>query len=325
MLMSVEQVIEKINAGKVLALAGDESLLAQLPRGSWIGGTIPYFMSDEGGLSTNDRIFVQEQPEFLTDAQVKRYSVEQLSDIVRDSPDHGYSIVILPGMSRAHAAYAQGAPDYPGLFMKQIVGWIAGLDLSDIGAKQPRAFDGSSREGSAEGAVALHVSLPEHKLATVGILNLFEQGDGDVLTFPSDGFLVTDCMVNGESRNFADYLTEKQIDTRLPLVADYRGEMINVSLQHVDSDKKTVDLYAPVFAGIPYRVARPVANYVDAFSQQLPGDIVNPVFCCNCILNYLYCGLEGKKTGTLTGAMTFGEVAYQLLNQTMVYLQIRDI
>ena len=47
-------------------------------------------------------------------------------------------------------------------------------------------------------------------------------------------------------------------------------------------------------------------------------------FSCNCILNYLYSELEGKKTGGITGPITFGEIAYQLLNQTMVYLTIED-
>lgn len=36
-------------------------------------------------------------------------------------------------------------------------------------------------------------------------------------------------------------------------------------------------------------------------------------------------GLEGKKTGDVTGPVTFGEIAYQLLNQTLVYLNIIDI
>ena len=48
------------------------------------------------------------------------------------------------------------------------------------------------------------------------------------------------------------------------------------------------------------------------------------VFSCNCILNYLYSELEGKKTGSFVGPITFGEVAYQLLNQTLVYLKIED-
>jgi len=57
--------------------------------------------------------------------------------------------------------------------------------------------------------------------------------------------------------------------------------------------------------------------------NQLSGD--NVVFSCNCILNYLYSELEGRKTDPFVGPITFGEIAYQLLNQTLVYMEVHDI
>jgi hypothetical protein len=45
------------------------------------------------------------------------------------------------------------------------------------------------------------------------------------------------------------------------------------------------------------------------------------MFSCNCILNFLYGELEGKSIGTFTGPVTFGEIAYQLVNQTLVYVK----
>jgi hypothetical protein len=42
-------------------------------------------------------------------------------------------------------------------------------------------------------------------------------------------------------------------------------------------------------------------------------------------LNYLYGKLEGRKTGDLTGPITFGEIAFQLLNQTLVYLEVTEV
>jgi hypothetical protein len=47
------------------------------------------------------------------------------------------------------------------------------------------------------------------------------------------------------------------------------------------------------------------------------------VFACNCILNFLYSGLEGKITEGMYGPITFGEIAFQLLNQTLVYLDVK--
>jgi hypothetical protein len=56
----------------------------------------------------------------------------------------------------------------------------------------------------------------------------------------------------------------------------------------------------------------------------IPSNTENIIASCNCILNYLYSELEGKKTGKVTGPITFGEIAYVLVNQTMVYLSVED-
>ena len=77
-----------------------------------------------------------------------------------------------------------------------------------------------------------------------------------------------------------------------------------------------------MFDDIEYRFAAPVSDYMQAFSAQLPNNTETVGFACNCILNYLYSELEGKKVPTMLGPMTFGEIAYQLLNQTLVYLTI---
>ncbi len=40
------------------------------------------------------------------------------------------------------------------------------------------------------------------------------------------------------------------------------------------------------------------------------------------MLNYLYGELEGRRTGAVVGPMTYGEIGYQLLNQTLVYIEV---
>ena len=170
----------------------------------------------------------------------------------------------------------------------------------------------------------MHVTLPPHKYADIGIVNIFSQGEGDVITFPEDGFSVTDAFINGEKRNFVEYVKEKKLDIRFPLVANYYGAMINISFQNIDEEQKKVNFYAPVFKGVEYKQAAPVGDYVTRFTAEMPqvGDQI--AFSCNCILNYLYSELEGKQTGVY-GPMTFGEIAYQLLNQTMAYVTINDL
>jgi hypothetical protein len=118
---------------------------------------------------------------------------------------------------------------------------------------------------------------------------------------------------------------ETGLDTRLPLVADYHGASVNVSFQAVDADRREVRFFAPVFAGVPYRHARPVPDYVDAFASALPSGIPERIaLSCNCVLNYVHSSLEGRSTGDVVGPITFGEIAYQLLNQTMVYLAVSE-
>jgi hypothetical protein len=92
----------------------------------------------------------------------------------------------------------------------------------------------------------------------------------------------------------------------------------------LDSDKKTVSFFSPLFKGISYRQAQPISDYEKTFSSALPKDVTNSIFSCSCILNYLNAKGAGSKTAALVGPITFGEIAYQFLNQTLVYLTVHD-
>jgi hypothetical protein len=104
-------------------------------------------------------------------------------------------------------------------------------------------------------------------------------------------------------------------------VGDYSGVGVNVSVKNIEGG--TVNFYAPVFADIDYRFAVEIPDYEAAFEEMLSvTENKNSIFACNCILNFLYGNLEGKKIHGLYGAITFGEIAWQLLNQTLVYVTI---
>ncbi|MBF0236770.1 MAG: hypothetical protein HQM12_03630 [SAR324 cluster bacterium] len=325
MLMSIEETRKKIEEGEILFLAGDEDLLKQLPRGKWIGGSIPYFMDTTGGITTKDKIFASKPPAYLKDIQIQWYNAAKLSKITADAPENGFSVIIIPATSKAHVDYAEKAPGFENIFLRPIIGWIAGVHLSDLGKITPKTFNGMTGDNSDQDAVVMHVTLPPDKLASIGIVNIFQQGNGDTITFDTEGFSVNACYINGKKQNFADYVLANKIDTRYPLVANYCGAMVNVSFQAVLEAEKIVNLYAPVFQHVEYKLAAPVADYVKDFQAAVPAEVSNPAFSCNCILNFLYSELEGKKTGDIIGPMTFGEVAYQLLNQTMVYVDIMDV
>ena len=324
MLLTISETQELIKQGKALSLAGDEQLLKQLPKGCWIAGTIPYFMSEDGGVSTKDKIFVSEISEIAKCTQISWYDESKLANIPNDAPENGFSIIIIPATSDVHIAFSKNASDYENMFMKPLIGWISGVHLDDLGSETPKVMNGELQELSSQKAVVMHFEIPSNYMASISILNLFEQGSGDSITFETDGFQVNECLINGVKTNFADYLIKNDVNIEYPLVADYSGTMVNASFQAIQEEGKLVDLYAPVFKGITYKLAKPVDNYVEQFKVEMPKN-VHPVFSCNCILNYLYSHLEGKKTGAITGPITFGEIAYQLLNQTLVYLELNEV
>lgn len=323
-LYKVSEVSEMINNGESLLLSGDERTLNNLPKGKWVAGTIPYFMSEKGGLLTHDEIQVVKLPSVITDFTIKTYSVSELKNIPKDYLSNGFSYIIIPAFSDAHIDFAKNCSTYDGLFDRALIGWISGVDLAEVGKTHAKVLNGLTGEISDSKAVVMHLNLPTDKYAQINIINLFKQGHGDTITFNTSGFEIIDCKVNGKDTNFSEYISSNKIDTHLPLVADYMGAMINVSIQAVDTESGKVHLYAPVFPGIEYKIANPVADYEKEFSEELSKANIRPLISCNCILNYQYAHLEGKKTGHIVGPMTFGEIAYMLLNQTMVYLTIED-
>ncbi|MEO0972954.1 MAG: hypothetical protein AAFX85_07645 [Pseudomonadota bacterium] len=324
-LASVAEVTQAIEEGRILWIAGDDALLRQLPRGRWIGGSIPYFMTRDGGSTSREQLYVRELDETLTERiQIRFYDSDAIDRIAADAPETGLTILLIPANSEAHLRYAREAPDFEDMFLKPVVGWITGVHLDDLGRESPTVYNGVLGSQSSTDAVAMHITLPAGRYAEVGIVNTLRQGDGDEFEFSETGFVITDCLVNGVKRNLCEYMKSHDIDTRYPLVADYSGAMINVSFQELDEAQRTVTLYAPVFAGVKYRIASPLHDYVSDFAAAVPDLGEDAVFSCNCILNYLYSELEGKRTGEMTGPMTFGEIAYQLLNQTMVYVTIRQ-
>lgn len=321
-LLPVKEVCDLIETGATMLIAGDEQSLGQLPMGNWIGGTIPYFMSHEGGTVDRERLFVNILPESMKIFDAKLSDSESLSSIYEDGPAKGVSFIIIPASSSVHFEFAARSHTYPGYLSRPVVGWVSGVHLSDLDTAQPRVFDGRTLCSSVEHAAILHAELVGNHDARIDIINLFEQGDGDVLTFDDTGFEATTVRVNGEKVSLAEYLKKGSVDLRLPLVAEYYGANINVSFQGVDEASGRVSFYAPVFAGMEYRIARPVGDYAREFAGAMPEEVRSSVFSCNCILNFLYGDLEGKKTGGARGPMTFGEIAYQLLNQTFVYIEI---
>jgi len=324
-MMNIEEISQLISQGSPLIIAGDASVLSQLPAGNWIGGTIPYFMAEEGGIISKDKCYVTEIPSDIRKISLKTYGKANIDQVYADGKEGGFSIILLPAATDILMDFSLKASQYLDFLKMPLIGWVTGVHLDDLGTESPQVFYGPRRSSFQDKAVVMHCSLPEGKMVDMDIINAFEPDlDSPEIVFPTDGFSVENCLINGEEKNLAQYVEEQGLDTKLPLVADYNGTMINISFQTVDKDAGKVDFYAPIFKGVSYRQAKPVPDYIEDFTRRLESieDTEHIFFSCNCILNFLYSELEGKQTANVTGPITFGEVAYQLLNQTLVYLRI---
>lgn len=322
-LLTVEEASARIERGDVITVAGDEAVLAQLPKGNWVGGTSVYFVTEEGGAVVRDKVFCTTF-EDVSDVSVRTIPTSELVTISDGYKPNGFTIILIPAFSDAHTKFAVEGQTYAGVFGQPLVGWISGVHLDELGTAKPKVFDGKTGEALEDGAAVMHVSVPAGNKIGVDIVNIFSQGHDNktTFTFDSDGFSAKTAKVNGEVVSLANYLTDNEIDTRLPLIANYGGALINVSVQAIDLEKDEVSFYAPVMTGVEYQLAAPLANYPDAFAERLGAGGAKQ-YSCNCILNYLYGELEGQSTGKFTGPVTFGEIAYILLNQTLVKLQVQ--
>ena len=322
-LVQFDEVVVEIKKGKPLILAGDEKILQKLPQGNWIAGSIPYFMADKGGEFSQDKVFVTQIPSYALETDIRVYDESNISNIYSDIHDNAFGVVIIPGFSKIHTSFAVDAPHFKHFAYSPLIGWVSGVNLNELGKVTPKVYDGRSSKAYENGAIVMHVKLPADKMVELGIINLFKEGNGDTIEFFESSFSATDASVNGTKVNFAAYCKEKNIDVKRPLVSNYSGAMINTSFQSIGESK--VDFYAPVFTGLKYHQAADIGDYATQFEKTIDLDANTLFFTCNCILNYLYGELENKTTKQITGPITFGEIAYQLLNQTLAYAKITSI
>lgn len=325
-LMTPAEVKELILQGNALVLSGEESLLKELPKGNWIGGTIPYFyLQGQNGRMDKEHIFVTNFSDHITDSEIRTYNNDDISNVCLKGFDNGFHFMILPALQKIHLNFALNAPSFPNLMDNPLVGLIAGADLDEFSkGKLARVFNGATGKMYSDEAVVLHASLPPGKVARLEIINVFEPDATYSIEVPEDTFTVTDCIINGKVENLYDFIFRNKIDISYPLIADYAGAKINTSFQRLDAEKHQVVFYGPLFKGKIYNFAKPVQSYTHAFEQKIKTTMSHEnqlIFNCNCILNYLYGELDKHDIG-FSGPTTFGEVAYNLLNQTFTYLTI---
>ncbi len=78
-MFSIDEVKEMIKRGYYMLLAGDETALKQLPKGHWIAGTTPYFMGEDGGQISKEKILVTGVPGYTVSAKIHVYDGNTIS------------------------------------------------------------------------------------------------------------------------------------------------------------------------------------------------------------------------------------------------------
>jgi hypothetical protein len=314
------EVSDMILAGKHLLLAGDAKLLKHLPKGDWIGGSTPYFIVQPGIRTTSfDKIFVNKLPDCVTKTEIAEYDETDIQNIFTDGTHNGLTVLILPYSSPVSNEYARNATRYPNFAMHPVFGWLTGEEMGVVHTGEERSFtiSGLGNGLSTKKAVAMRITLPKTKYAEIQIFNPFKQGSGDKIEFDCSELTVRDAIINGEKRNFAEYLRENNIDLNMPMSANYSGTLLNNVVVAVVEDG--VMLSAPAFENLEYRFA------------ELDPDVTEPslindkiFFAASCVAYFLQPALSDKYLRQINCPIVFGEIAYQMVGMTTIYVTIDD-
>ena len=318
-LFTPEEVSSMIRAGKSLLLAGDAKLLSQLPAGNWIGGSTPYFiLYPVNRITSFDKIFVTSLPDFVTTTEIREYDETTIQNIFNEGPENGFTVLIMPFASPVTVNYSLNATNYENFAVHPVCGWLAGQPNEILMTEKSYSASGIGPCLFSEKAVAMHISLPESKFAEISIFNPYKQGDGDSIMFDHSSLTVTDAIINGETRNFAEYLREIGFDKQIPLVTNYSGVMINVVI--LDAGESEVYLTAPVFKNVDYRIATIDNNITE---PSLVSDRI--IFSITCVGNFFHPDYCEKYLRKMNGPAVFGEIAYQQIGLTTVSVTVDDV
>ncbi|MDR0814573.1 MAG: hypothetical protein LBN37_02350 [Bacteroidales bacterium] len=320
-LITPEEASAMILRGDRLLLAGDIALLSQLPKGNWIGGTTPFFiLYPEHQVTSYEKLFVTKLPDYVLKTTIQEYDETNIKEIYNDAEKLGnvFTLLIMPYGSQVSKDFASNATYYENFACRPLSGWLTGRPLDSIMTEPSYAVSGVEAKAYTDKAFAMHIELPDTKYAELHIFNPFRQGKGDEISFEANGDILTDAIINGKKRNFAEYLREIGYDPKLPFVADYSGAMINVTCCGI-TDKEVI-VSPPVFQNIEYRIAEIDDNISE---PTLLSDTI--LYSITCIGNFIQPDICAQYLRKMHGPVVYGEVAYQLLGQTTVYITVDDI
>lgn len=323
-LYSKAEVADFINAGRVMLLSGSAKALEGLPKGKWIAGSTPYFV-DGIGVCDEDKIFVNDFTLVAKSAKTATYNAQNIENIAINGYNNGITLVSIPIDSEVYYTFANNSMRYPDIFKNPVVGFVAATKLDEYGKAKPYVADGADGLLNSEKAVVLYVELPDYLSARTEIENFdtIDEETSEVI-FPKDGFVQSDCIIDGKPGNIAEYFeytVKPKLGGYTQMITSQNGALINRDPKIVDTKTGEVTFFSPIYAGDKYHLVKNGKNYLKMFNDSLSARRSDVVACFSCV-SYFFGGNFTGKNVVKNGNYAFGEIAYQLLNKTIVTLEI---
>lgn len=318
--------VEKfILEGKVMLLSGSDKALQGLPKGKWIAGTDYYFMDGVGKID-DEMIFVDDFTDFAIDCRILSFDQTDIHNIASESFENGFTLITIPIDSPVYFTFSNNSLTYKDIYKNPVVGFVSCILLEDLGVAKSKTAIGTNPVLSETKAAVMHIKLSDKYTARAEIMN-FDIIDrkSSVLKFPINSFVQSDCIIDGKEGNIADFLNDlKNTGVGVtPLITNMNGAFVNRDIRFIDNDNRTVSFFSPVYEGDEYRMSKSPGNYLETFNKRLSGK-ENVAACFSCTSYFLGGNFEGHKID-YNGIYAFGEIAYQLLNKTIVTLEIDEI
>ena len=245
--------------------------------------------------------------------------------------------MILPFGKGMDLEYASNCINYPNFGNRVVCGWRAVLtNYSEFERNdESLVFLGTSGERFTDKGVAMHVKLPEGKYAELHVFNPYKPENDDIIVFEEDGQQSQTALINGVKQNLRQYLIENGVNSMVgntvvsqkSLSGDYGGMSINiVILPDMEEDIRIDDvmqLGASVVKDIPFRLSSLNMENNESLKKKMNDDPI--VFSFACINNSPYPELFAKYVTQTNGPLVFGEIAYFMMNNGIVYVTMGDL
>jgi hypothetical protein len=323
-LYTKEQVVEFIRQGRIMHLCGNEQLLKDLPKGNWVAGTSPYFM-DEVGKVCDSKIYVDDFSFIAEECEVITLDETNIAEIAkRNKYDNGFIFIILPIDSKVYFTFANSSLEYESIYDNPVVGYVSSVHVEDYGKLQPKVAAGCSGGTLYDNkAAVMYVKVSDRLRVRTEIINLDTIDDTTPsLKFPKSGFVQSDCLIDGKPGNIASYLeaVKGRIGHYPQLITSQNGALVNRDIKSVNVETGEAEFFSPAYDSDVYYLVKTNNDYFATFNRRL-GRKTDVIACLSCTSYFLEGDFEYRHID-FNGVYTFGEIAYQLLNKTIVTLEV---